>query len=128
MQDIVKILSEEFSANENHVANVIRLIDEGNTIPFIARYRKEMHGSMDDTKLRDISERLAYLRSLQNRRDEVRALLEGMEKLTDELSAALDAAVTLTEIEDIYRCLLYTSCLLSAKLGRIFIVKQLVMS
>ncbi len=103
MQDIVNVLSEEFSVNENHVANVIRLIDEGNTIPFIARYRKEMHGSMDDTKLRDISERLAYLRSLQNRRDEVRALLEGMDKLTDELSAALDAAVTLTEIEDIYR-------------------------
>lgn len=103
MQDIVAILADEFSRSPVHVANVIQLIDEGNTIPFIARYRKEMHGTMDDTLLRDLSERLTYLRNLQARRDEVKSLLEGMEKLTDELSDAIDNALTLTEIEDIYR-------------------------
>ena len=103
MQDITDILAEEFSRSRTHVANVIQLIDEGNTIPFIARYRKEMHGTMDDTLLRELSERLEYLRNLQKRRDEVKNLLSGMDKLTDELSSAIDEASTLTEIEDIYR-------------------------
>lgn len=103
MQDIVAILSDEFQRNPVHIANVIQLIDEGNTIPFIARYRKEMHGTMDDTLLRDLSERLNYLRNLQNRREEVKSLLAGMDKLTDELTSAIDSASTLTEIEDIYR-------------------------
>ena len=103
MQDIVSILADEFQRSPVHVANVIQLIDEGNTIPFIARYRKEMHGTMDDTLLRDLSERLNYLRNLQNRRDEVKSLLEGMDKLTEELIIAIDSATTLTEIEDIYR-------------------------
>ena len=103
MQDIADILAEEFSRNRTHVANVIQLIDEGNTIPFIARYRKEMHGTMDDTLLRDLAERLDYLRNLQKRREEVKNLLSGMDRLTDELSAAIDEAATLTEIDDIYR-------------------------
>ncbi|MBQ1466330.1 MAG: RNA-binding transcriptional accessory protein, partial [Eubacteriaceae bacterium] len=103
MQDIADILAEEFSRSRTHVANVIQLIDEGNTIPFIARYRKEMHGTMDDTLLRDLAERLDYLRNLQKRREEVKNLLSGMDKLTDELSSAIDEASTLTEIDDIYR-------------------------
>ena len=103
MQDIASILADEFQRSRTHVANVIQLIDEGNTIPFIARYRKEMHGTMDDTLLRELAERLDYLRSLQKRRDEVTSLLSGMGKLTEELSASIEAASTLTEIEDIYR-------------------------
>lgn len=103
MQDIVSILADEFSRSRTHVANVIQLIDEGNTIPFIARYRKEMHGTMDDTLLRDLSERLEYLRSLEKRREEVKNLLSGMDRLTDEISSAIDEASTLTEIDDIYR-------------------------
>ena len=97
------ILAREFSRREEHVENVIRLLDEGNTIPFIARYRKEMHGTMDDQMLRSLADRLDYLRKLDARRDEVRAALEGMEKLTDDLSQALEGALTLAEVEDIYR-------------------------
>lgn len=96
-------LSEQFKVNEQYVANIIALLDEGNTIPFIARYRKEMHGSMDDQLIREISERLAYLRSLDERREEVRGLIAAQEKLTDEISLALDNAKTLSEIDDIYR-------------------------
>jgi len=96
-------LSEQFNVNENHVSNIIALLDEGNTIPFIARYRKEMHGSMDDQLIREISERLAYLRGLDERREEVRGLIAAQEKLTDEISLALDNAKTLSEIDDIYR-------------------------
>ena len=103
MEDIIKILASELGKSEEHVKNVVTLIDEGNTIPFIARYRKEMHGTMDDTALRELSERLNYLRNLQSRRDEVKKTLEAQEKLTDELSLAIDNAKTLSEIEDIYR-------------------------
>ena len=96
-------LSEQFNVREEHVKNIIALLDEGKTIPFIARYRKEMHGSMDDQLIREISERLSYLRGLDERREEVRGLIAAQEKLTDEISAALDAAKTLSEIDDIYR-------------------------
>ena len=78
-------------------------MDEGNTIPFIARYRKEMHGAMDDTVLRTLETRLTYLRNLQQRRDEVKKSIENQGKLTEELSAAIDHATTMTEVEDLYR-------------------------
>ena len=86
-----------------HIENVVRLLDEGNTIPFIARYRKELHGSMDDTALRTLEERLAYLRNLTERKESVKASIAEQEKLTDELAAAIDAAHTLAEVEDLYR-------------------------
>lgn len=98
-----KTISEAFSVKEEYVSNIIALLDEGNTIPFIARYRKEMHGTMDDQKIREISDKLAYLRNLDARREEVRKLIEQQEQLSDEISAALDKAATLAEIEDIYR-------------------------
>ena len=103
MDKLTPILAREFSRPEEHIENVIRLLGEGNTIPFIARYRKEMHGTMDDQLLRAVADRLEYLRKLSARKDEVRAALEGMDKLTDELSDALDKALTLAEVEDIYR-------------------------
>ncbi|MCL1903114.1 MAG: RNA-binding transcriptional accessory protein [Oscillospiraceae bacterium] len=96
-------LSSEFSRNQVHVENVIKLIDEGNTIPFIARYRKELHGTMDDGLLRDLSERLQYLRNLDARKAEITASIDSQGKLTDELTAAIDAAETLAKLEDIYR-------------------------
>ena len=82
---------------------MVQLIDEGNTIPFIARHRKELHGAMDDTTLRNLETRLTYLRSLQQRRDEVKKSIENQGKLTEELSAAIDSAATMTEVEDLYR-------------------------
>ncbi|NCB32222.1 MAG: RNA-binding transcriptional accessory protein, partial [Clostridia bacterium] len=88
---------------EEHVRNVVALLDEGNTIPFIARYRKELHGSMDDTALRTLEERLTYLRNLENRREEVKHAIDGQGKLTSELAAQVDAAKTLAEVEDLYR-------------------------
>jgi uncharacterized protein len=100
---IAEILSQELGQKLEYVENVLSLIDEGNTIPFIARYRKEMHGAMDDTVLRQLETRLTYLRSLQERRDEVKRSIENQGKLTEELSAAIDAAATLTEVEDLYR-------------------------
>ncbi len=103
MQTINDILSAEFKQTKTHVENVVKLIDEGNTIPFIARYRKELTGSMDDQLLRELYERLSYLRSLEARREEVKASIASQEKLTDELSAAIDAACTLAEVEDLYR-------------------------
>lgn len=103
MQTIAEILSAELGQKLEYVQNVITLIDEGNTIPFIARYRKEMHGTMDDTTLRSLETRLEYLRNLQSRRDEVKKSIENQGKLTDELSAAIDAAATMTEVEDLYR-------------------------
>ncbi len=103
MEEISKILARELDRKEEHVINVIQLIDDGNTIPFIARYRKEMHGTMDDTTLRTLADRLNYLRNLNARREEVRNSIEAQGKLTEELSLQLDAAVTLAEIEDIYR-------------------------
>ena len=103
MLTIAEILSQELGQKLQYVENVIALMDEGNTIPFIARYRKEMHGAMDDTALRTLETRLTYLRNLQERRDEVKKSIENQGKLTDELSAAIDNAVTLAEVEDLYR-------------------------
>ena len=103
MQTIAEILAQELGQKLEYVENVVRLIDEGNTIPFIARYRKEMHGVMDDTTLRSLETRLTYLRNLQDRRDEVKKAIENQGKLTPELSAAIDAAGTMTEVEDLYR-------------------------
>lgn len=103
MQDIIEEIAKELGKESRHVANVVALLDEGNTIPFIARYRKEMHGAMDDTSLRALEERLKYLRSLQERRDAVKAAIEGQGKLTEELVCAIDSAETLSEVEDFYR-------------------------
>lgn len=101
--DIIKELTAQFKLQSWQVENTVKLIDEGNTIPFIARYRKEAHGTLDDQTIRELSERLEYLRNLDKRREEVRGLIAGQEKLTDEISAALDNASTITEIDDIYR-------------------------
>ena len=100
---IIEQLARELDRPVEHIENVVKLLDEGNTIPFIARYRKELHGSMDDTALRTLEERLAYLRSLAERKESVKASIAEQEKLTDELAAALDAAQTLAEVEDLYR-------------------------
>ncbi len=96
-------LSQQFNIRQDYARNIINLLDEGNTIPFIARYRKEMHGSMDDQLIREFSEKLEYLRGLDKRREEIRTLIDGQEKLTDEISASLDNAKTMSELEDIYR-------------------------
>ena len=101
--DILKRLSEELNLKEEQVKNTVALIDDGNTIPFIARYRKEVTGSLDDTVLRNLFDRLNYLRNLEGRKEDVRSAIEGQGKLTDEIVAALEAAQTLTEVEDIYR-------------------------
>ncbi len=101
--DYIRVIADEFSLNQSQSENLIALIDEGNTIPFIARYRKEAHGSLDDQKIREIFDRLQYLRNLDSRREEVRNLIDGQEKLTDEIAAALDRANTISEIDDIYR-------------------------
>ncbi|MBP3412619.1 MAG: RNA-binding transcriptional accessory protein [Oscillospiraceae bacterium] len=103
MQAIITQLSQELNKDPQHIENVITLLDEGNTIPFIARYRKELHGAMDDTALRTLADRLQYLRNLAQRREEIRKSIDSQEKLTEELSAALDNAKTLSELEDIYR-------------------------
>ena len=103
MESISQILARELGREQSHIDNVIKLIDEGNTLPFIARYRKELHGAMDDTTLRTLAERLEYLRGLQERRDTVKKSIEEQGKLTDELSAAIDEAATLAALEDIYR-------------------------
>ena len=100
---IIEQLARELNCPAEHIENVVRLLDEGNTIPFIARYRKELHGSMDDTALRTLEERLAYLRNLTERKESVKASIAEQEKLTDELAAAIDAAQTLAEVEDLYR-------------------------
>ena len=103
MEKIIQILSKEFDRKPEHIRNVIALLDEGSTIPFIARYRKEMHGSMGDTTLRDLTDRLNYLKNLEARKGEIRRSIEGQEKMTPELSEALENAATLTEAEDLYR-------------------------
>ena len=100
---IIEQLARELDRPVEHIENVVRLLDEGNSIPFIARYRKELHGSMDDTALRTLEERLAYLRNLTERKESVKASIAEQEKLTDELAAAIDAAQTLAEVEDLYR-------------------------
>ena len=101
--DIIQTLAQELDKNPQHVKNVVQLLDEGNTIPFIARYRKEMHGAMDDTSLRTLEERLQYLRGLAERRETVKKSISEQGKLTDELAAAIDSAKTLAEVEDLYR-------------------------
>ncbi len=98
-----QVLAQQFNIKEEYASNIITLLDDGNTIPFIARYRKEMHGSMDDQLIREFSEKLEYLRGLDKRREEIRALIDGQEKLTEEISLSLDIATTLSELEDIYR-------------------------
>ena len=103
MHDIIKELSTELGQKREYVENVVRLMDEGNTIPFIARYRKEAHGAMDDTTLRRLEERLSYLRRLEERRGEILKAIEEQGKLTKEISEATDSAITLSELEDIYR-------------------------
>ena len=103
METIIQIIARELQKSEQHIENVVNLLDEGNTIPFIARYRKELHGSMDDTALRTLEERLQYLRNLEKRREEVKSSIESQGKLTEELIAAIDAAATLSEVEDLYR-------------------------
>ncbi len=101
--DIIQTLAQELDKNPQHVKNVVQLLDEGNTIPFIARYRKELHGAMDDTSLRTLEERLQYLRGLTERRETVKKSISEQGKLTDELAAAIDNAKTLAEVEDLYR-------------------------
>ena len=103
MDPIIRQIAEELEKQTQHVANVVQLLDEGNTIPFIARYRKELHGAMDDTALRTLEERLTYLRGLQERREAVKKSIEEQGKLTEELAAAIDSAKTLAEVEDLYR-------------------------
>mgnify|MGYP002515502690 CR=1 FL=1 len=103
METINQILARELGREQAHIDNVIKLLDEGNTIPFIARYRKELHGAMDDTALRTLAERLEYLRSLAERRETVKNSIAEQGKMTEELAAAIDGAQTLAALEDIYR-------------------------
>ena len=101
--DLIQALAAELGKDPRHVENVVHLLDEGNTIPFIARYRKELHGAMDDTSLRTLEELLQYLRGLEERREAVKKSIDEQGKLTDELAAAIDSAKTLAEVEDLYR-------------------------
>ena len=101
--NITKIIAEELKVKESQVEATIKLIDDGNTIPFIARYRKEATGGLSDETLRDLGERLTYLRNLETRKQEVVNSIEGQGKLTDEIVIALEMAKTLAEVEDIYR-------------------------
>ncbi len=101
--DINKKITEEFNLNSKHVDNIIALLDDGNTIPFIARYRKELTGHIDDQVLRQLADRLEYLRNLEKRKEEIEKAIDAQGKLTDEIKQALSSAVTLTEAEDIYR-------------------------
>ena len=103
MESINQILARELNREQTHIDNVVKLLDEGNTIPFIARYRKELHGAMDDTALRTLAERLEYLRSLAERRETVKNSITEQGKMTPELSAAIDEAATLATLEDLYR-------------------------
>jgi uncharacterized protein len=98
-----KVLSLEFNIQLNHAGNLIKLLDEGATVPFIARYRKEMHGSLDDQTIRSFADRLVYLRNLNKRKEEVVKSITEQEKMTPELASAIEAAATLTEVEDVYR-------------------------
>ena len=98
MPTISEILAAELNQKLTHIENVIALLDEGNTVPFIARYRKELHGAMDDTVLRTLETRLNYLRGLQQRREEVLHSIESQNKLTPELTRAVNAAQTLAEV------------------------------
>ena len=101
--DIIKTLAEELKIGRGQVEATVKLIDEGNTIPFIARYRKEMTGSLNDEVLRDLDERLRYLRNLEDRKEQVIASIRDQEKLTPELEQQIRAAATLVAVEDLYR-------------------------
>lgn len=101
--EIVKKLTEEFKLKPDHAENVVKLLDEGNTIPFIARYRKEMTGAIDDQVLRQFADRYEYLKNLEKRKEEVAAAITEQGKMTDEITAAIAACATMTEIEDVYR-------------------------
>ncbi len=103
MEKIIEILSKELEVTKKQIENTIKLIDEGNTIPFIARYRKEVTGNLDDETLRNLNERLTYLRNLETRKAEVKRLIDELGSLTEEIEKNIDNAVTLSEIEDIYR-------------------------
>ena len=119
MKKIEQIIAEELNIKVQQVENTIKLIDEGNTIPFIARYRKEVTGGLSDEVLRTFGERLNYLRNLEKRKEEVTNSIEEQGKLKEEIVKDLENAITLAEVEDIYRpykqkkktraCLLYTS-------------------
>ena len=103
MEKIIKIIAEELNIKESQVDKTVRLIDDGNTIPFIARYRKEVTGNLSDEVLRDLNDRLTYLRSLQKRKEEITKSIEEQGKMTEELARTVDSAITLAEVEDIYR-------------------------
>lgn len=103
MHDIIQLLAQELDQKPQYITNVVDLLDQGNTIPFIARYRKELHGAMDDSLLRTLAQRLEYLRSLGERRETIRAAIDSQGKLTEALSQSLDKAKTLSELEDLYR-------------------------
>ena len=101
--DIAKTLSLEFNIDLQYSKNIISLLDEGCTVPFISRYRKEMHGSQDDQKIRDFADRLEYLRNFEQRKEEIVRLITEQEKMTPEIMNNLNSALTMTELEDIYR-------------------------
>ena len=101
--NIIQTLTEEFNLKLVHTQNIVSLLDEGNTVPFIARYRKEMTGACDDQVLRALNDRLTYLRNLEKRKEEVENAIKEQGKWTEEIEKELSAAVTLTEVEDIYR-------------------------
>ena len=101
--EINKILAEEFSLKQEQVDNTVALLDDDKTIPFIARYRKEVTGSLDDQVIRELFDRLTYLRNLEKRKAEVANAITEQEKMTDEIAAAIEKAMTLVEVEDIYR-------------------------
>lgn len=101
--DIIKTLAKELNLKEEQVSKTVELLDAGNTVPFIARYRKEVTGSLDDNVLRDLEDRLGFLRNIEKRKEEVKGLIREQGKLTDELILAIDNAKTITEVDDIYR-------------------------
>ena len=103
MNQIFKKIAEELSIRETQVEATVKLIDEGNTIPFIARYRKEVTGNLSDEVLRDLNDRLNYLRNLEKRKEEVIKIIDEQGRLTDELLVAIGTAKTLAEVEDLYR-------------------------
>lgn len=103
MKDIVKIIAEELGVKDFQVENTVKLIDEGNTIPFIARYRKEATGGLSDEILRNLDDRLNYLRNLEKRKEEITKSIEEQGKMTEEIQKAIENAMTLAEVEDIYR-------------------------
>ncbi|MCM1380708.1 MAG: RNA-binding transcriptional accessory protein, partial [Muribaculaceae bacterium] len=101
--NINNTLANEFKLRQEQIDNTVSLIDDGKTIPFIARYRKELTGSLDDQVLREIFDRLTYLRNLEKRKEEITSAITEQEKMTDEIAAAIEKAATLVEVEDIYR-------------------------